>query len=65
MTPEIERHYTANAHMKKKDIMLNNLLGGIAWGFGSVVGASLVVGTLGYIFNKLGILSAIGSLFGN
>ncbi len=45
--------------------MLNNFLGGMAWGIGTVIGASVVVGAAGYILNKLGILSAVGVLFGN
>jgi len=31
----------------KKDIFIQNLIGGIGWGIGSVVGATLIVGVLG------------------
>lgn len=65
MTPQIEEHEVAFGKARKKDIMLNNFLGGIAWGIGTVIGASVIVGTIGYILNKLGVLSAVSSLFGN
>ncbi len=65
MTPQIEEHLNAYGKVRKKDIMLNNFLGGIAWGIGTVIGASVVVGAIGYILNKLGILGAIGVLFGS
>lgn len=50
--------------MKKKDIMVGNFLGGMAWGIGTVIGATVVVGTVGYILNRLGIVSIFGALFG-
>jgi hypothetical protein len=43
VTPQIENHFNANGNMRKRTIMLNNFLGGLAWGFGTVVGATLVV----------------------
>lgn len=46
MTPEIEKHFTANQSLRKKDIVLGNFLGGLAWGIGSVIGATLIVGIL-------------------
>ncbi len=42
-TEQIHHHLTASGHMRKRDIMLSNFLGGLAWGFGSVVGATIVV----------------------
>lgn len=45
-TKQIERHLTAGANMRKKDIMIGNFLGGIAWGLGTVIGASVIVGII-------------------
>jgi len=43
MTPEIDKHLTAGGRLRKRSVILNNFLGGLAWGFGTVVGATLVV----------------------
>ena len=58
-TEQIERHLKANMTMSKKDIMLSNFLGGLSWGFGTVVGAVVVVAILGSILNWLGIFDAL------
>lgn len=55
MTPQIEKHLTANMNMSKKNIMLANFLGGLAWGLGTVVGASVVVALIGYLLNLFGV----------
>lgn len=65
MTPEIEQHLTANMNLSKKQIMTNNFLGGLAWGVGTVIGATVIAGSFAYVLNKMGIFNAIGSLFGN
>lgn len=59
-TPQVERHLTASSRMKLKDVMIANLLGGISWGVGTVIGASLVVAILGYILRLLGVFEALG-----
>ncbi|MFH0937552.1 MAG: DUF5665 domain-containing protein [Candidatus Daviesbacteria bacterium] len=64
MTPQIKHHLTANRNMKKKEILLGNFLGGLAWGVGSVVGASIIVGILGYVLKALGVFTSIGNFFG-
>jgi hypothetical protein len=55
MTPQIEQHLTAYGKMKRKDIMLNNFLGGIAWGFGTVIGASIVAAAIIYLLKSTGV----------
>lgn len=54
-TKEIHHHLTSNAHVSKKDIIIGNFLGGIAWGVGTVVGASVIVAIIGAILNNLGV----------
>lgn len=36
----------ANGNLSLKRVVLNNLFGGIAWGIGTVIGASLVLSLL-------------------
>lgn len=60
-TKQIENHLTANMNMRKKDIIIANFLGGIAWGVGSVLGASVVVGALIYILNLIGAFTGFSS----
>ena len=52
MTPEIEDHLTAGGKMKRRSIFVNNFIGGLAWGVGSVVGATIVISILfGFLRN--------------
>jgi hypothetical protein len=46
VTPEIEKHLSANGNMRRRTIIVNNFLGGLAWGFGTVIGATVVVAIL-------------------
>lgn len=45
----------------KRQMMLANLLGGMSWGVGSVIGATLVVAIILFLLNTLGGLPIIGS----
>jgi hypothetical protein len=60
---QVERHLTANMNISKKDILLGNFLGGLAWGVGSVVGAGIIVAAVGVALNALGVFAAIGNMF--
>lgn len=64
VTPQIVQHLTANMNLSRKEIMFNNFLGGLAWGFGTAVGATVVVAVIGYILKSLGIFNTLGALFG-
>jgi hypothetical protein len=46
MTKQMHQHQTAHGHVRKRDVMLNNFLGGLAWGLGTVIGATVVVAIL-------------------
>jgi hypothetical protein len=46
MTKEIHQHLTTNYYLSKKQIMVNNFIGGLCWGLGTVIGATIVVAIL-------------------
>ncbi len=62
MTPQIERHLTAGAHMSKKDIIVGNFLGGLAWGLGTVIGATVVAAIVIYILSTVGVFQPISNV---
>lgn len=43
MASQIESHLMANGNLSKKKIIIGNFLGGLAWGLGSVIGATIIV----------------------
>ncbi|MBI2601238.1 hypothetical protein HYW42_04745 [Candidatus Daviesbacteria bacterium] len=57
---EIHKHLTANSHIKKKYIIVGNFLGGIAWGVGTVIGATVVVAILFSILRSFNFLPFVG-----
>lgn len=50
-------------HISTGKIMLNNFLGGLAWGFGTVLGATLVVALVIFVLTKLNEVPIIGDFF--
>lgn len=46
--------------MKKKNIMIGNFLGGLAWGFGTVIGATIVVAILVALLRSANFLPIVG-----
>lgn len=44
-----------------KDIILNNFIGGIAWGLGATIGLAIVLGILGLILGKLNTIPVVGN----
>ena len=47
-------------HLGKKKVFFNNLLGGIAWGIGATLGASIILYILGFVISKLDFVPVIG-----
>lgn len=47
-------------YRSKKEIILHNFLGGIAWGLGVTIGLSVVLAILGFIFSKVDFIPVIG-----
>lgn len=60
-TEQIKHHITANLDRKKREVMLANFLGGLSWGFGTVVGATVVVALLIWILSWVNFVPIIGS----
>jgi hypothetical protein len=50
-------------HISTGKIILNNFLGGLAWGFGTVLGATVVVGLVVLLLSKLNGIPIIGDFF--
>lgn len=59
-----DRGVTA-VYRSKTQMMSANVLGGIAWGFGSVIGATIVVTLLLVVLNFLGDVPLIGNFVNN
>lgn len=51
-----------NIHRSRWQIFWNNLIGGIAWGLGSVIGATIVVGILGFLLIQFRHIPFLGDL---
>jgi len=55
----MEKH--EQIHKTKREIILNNFLGGIAWGLGATLGVSLFFAIFAFILNKVNLIPVIGS----
>ncbi len=61
-TPQIEKHLTAGMNLKKRQIIVANFLGGIAWGVGTVIGATVVVALFFSLIRVFNFLPLVGDL---
>lgn len=50
-------------HISTWRMLLNNFLGGLSWGFGTVLGATVVVGLVIIILSRLDSLPFVGAFF--
>lgn len=55
----MEKYEGVERHLK--DTILNNFLGGIAWGLGATVGVSIVIAILGLILKNINLVPFIGN----
>ena len=62
MTPQIERHLKANMTMRKRDIMAANFLGGLAWGLGTVIGATIIAAVVIAILRAFNFIPGLDQL---
>jgi len=51
----------ASAPLTMKQIIVNNLVGGIAWGFGATIGLSIIIAMLTYVANYVNLVPVIGT----
>lgn len=57
---DLEKVNHASVHVRKRDIIARNFIGGISWGVGSVLGATILVAiTLG-VLRVAGFIPFIG-----
>jgi len=59
---ENQRRLTANYHLSNKVILFKNFLGGIAWGFGSVIGATIIVAILIAVLSQLKFIGPVSNI---
>lgn len=62
ITEENLNHLTAGGLISKKNIIIGNFLGGLAWGLGTVIGATVVVALLIWILNIINIIPIVGNI---
>lgn len=48
-------------HKSKKEIFLNNFLGGVAWGLGATVGVSIFFAIMAFLVNKVNLIPFVGN----
>lgn len=46
--------------MSRKQIIVNNFIGGISWGLGATVGLAIVLAILGFVLGKVDFVPIIG-----
>lgn len=50
-------------YQSRQKLLIDNFLGGIAWGLGLTVGLSLVLTILGFIISQIDFIPVFGKLF--
>ncbi|MDP3982057.1 MAG: DUF5665 domain-containing protein, partial [bacterium] len=60
---ELKKQGFLHVLLPLRKALLYNLLGGMAWGFGVVLGATVLVGLALSIFGALGNIPVIGKIF--
>ncbi len=53
----------ANTDIPKRQVLVANFIGGIAWGLGTVIGATVIVAILVYTLNFLGLFDSVKDFF--
>lgn len=62
MSQQFKKPETVNTNMKKRSIIVNNFLGGLAWGLGSVIGATVIVAILIGLLRSVNFIPGLGNL---
>jgi hypothetical protein len=63
MSAPATKKLTANQGVRKRDVLMANFIGGIAWGLGSVIGATIIVAILVWGLNLLGLFDYFKDYF--
>lgn len=50
-----------NVKRSKKEMITNNLIGGVAWGLGATIGVSIILTVWGFILNKINLVPFVGN----
>lgn len=48
-------------HRNRKQIFIDNFMGGVAWGLGATVGLGIVFAILGFVLGKLNFIPFVGA----
>ena len=56
-----QNYEKASQKLTFKQIILNNFIGGIAWGLGATIGLSIVITLLGLLAKNLDLVPVIGT----
>jgi hypothetical protein len=51
--------------LTRREVIVNNFLGGLAWGLGTVLGATVIVGILVWILGQVGAIPLLGESVSN
>lgn len=62
MSQQFRKAENVNTNMKKRIIIVNNFLGGLAWGLGSVIGATVIVAILIGLLRSVNFIPGLGDL---
>ena len=62
--PHSGQHYE-RVREGKKDILLNNFIGGISWAFGVTVGLALLFGVLTLVAKNINVVPVVGEFVSN
>lgn len=63
ITDTIYNRLTAGMEVRRRDIIISNFLGGLAWGFGTVIGAGALVAIIVYVLKAIGVFSFLAPFF--
>lgn len=61
----MQPHEKVSRPVSKKQMILNNFIGGIFWGVGTAFGAILFIAVLGFIVSKSDFIPVIGGFIGD
>lgn len=50
--------------LSRKQIMVNNFLGGLSWAFGSIIGLTIIAAIIGFILNAVDFNLILGDWLG-